>query len=69
MFAYMGADMPISAFSLFFPTIIAEMGYIHLPTLNYCRLPRTPVRLCLPLLSDSLPTVQANLESAIHLSP
>ncbi|KAB8299052.1 hypothetical protein EYC80_001179 [Monilinia laxa] len=27
MFIYMGADMPLYAFSLFLPTIVAEMGY------------------------------------------
>ncbi|KAH8802650.1 MFS nicotinic acid transporter-like protein [Xylogone sp. PMI_703] len=27
MFVYMGADMPLYAFSLFLPTIVAEMGY------------------------------------------
>jgi hypothetical protein len=27
MFIYMGADMPLYAFSLFLPTIIKNMGY------------------------------------------
>src|SRR4051812_34245300 len=27
MFIYMGVDMPLYAFSLFLPTIIAQMGY------------------------------------------
>ncbi|PQE10651.1 major facilitator superfamily transporter protein [Rutstroemia sp. NJR-2017a BBW] len=47
MFIYMGADMPLYAFSLFLPTIVAEMGY----TANHAQLLTVPPYACAAFLT------------------
>jgi len=47
MFVYMGADMPLYAFSLFLPTIVAEMGY----TSTHAQLLTVPPYACAAFLT------------------
>ncbi|KAM3087060.1 hypothetical protein ACMFMF_000992 [Clarireedia jacksonii] len=47
MFIYMGADMPLYAFSLFLPTIVAEMGY----TSTHAQLLTVPPYACAAFLT------------------